>query len=398
MSAPLLRVQGLGKSWPLDATPRARASALIKALVGRPIARRPVLSDISFEVMRGESLGIVGENGAGKSTLLKLIAGVLTPTAGSVERRGSVGALLELGAGFEMERTGRENIGIAAGLMGWARREIEARAPEIEAFADIGRYLDEPVKHYSSGMVVRLGFAIIATVRPELLITDEVLAVGDESFQRKCIRWIEEYLEGGGTLLLVSHSTYHVQKLCRHALWLRDGRMLAHGDVFGVTQDYLAYHERKSAAMRGPELDAAYRGNEYRMLQVSVNESEDEGTRMLDSEALLRVDCRLHSPDGRLPQLGFGVLRADGTALYGQVAEVEGVRGERLDDSHSRFALEIDLRGLLPGSYVLRLHAMDPEGLRVFDTVERPFTLRGASRELGSVRLPHRWLHAGEAP
>lgn len=397
MSAPLLRVQGLGKSWPLDATPRARASALIKALVGRPIERRPVLSDISFEVVRGESLGIVGENGAGKSTLLKLIAGVLTPTAGSVERRGSVGALLELGAGFEMERSGRENIGIAAGLMGWSRREIEARTPEIEAFADIGRYLDEPVKHYSSGMVVRLGFAIIATVRPELLITDEVLAVGDESFQRKCIRWIEEYLEGGGTLLLVSHSTYHVQKLCRHALWLRDGRMLAHGDVFGVTQDYLAYHERKSATMRGPELDAAYRGNEYRLLQVSVNESEDEGTRLLDSEALLRVDCRLHSPDGRLPQLGFGVLRADGTALYGQVAEVEGVRGERLDASHSRFALEIDLRGLLPGSYVLRLHAMDPEGLRVFDTVERSFTLRGASRELGSVRLPHRWLHAGEA-
>jgi lipopolysaccharide transport system ATP-binding protein len=395
---PLVRVLGLGKAWPLDSTPRARASALLRGLLGLPIERAPVLSDISFEVRPGESLGIVGENGAGKSTLLKLIAGVLTPSTGTVERRGSIGALLELGAGFEMERSGRENIAIAAGLMGWSRREIEARTPEIEAFADIGRYLDEPVKHYSSGMVVRLGFAIIATVRPQLLITDEVLAVGDESFQRKCVRWIEDYLEGGGTLLLVSHSTYHVQKLCRHALWLREGRMVAHGDVFEVTQDYLAYHERKSAAARGPELDATYVGHEYRLLRVQLNESEDEGTRLLGAEAELRLDCELHSPDGRLPQLGFGVLRADGTALYGQVAEIEGVRGERLNEHRCRFALALDVSSLLPGSYLLRLHAMDPEGLRMFDTVERAFTVRGASRELGSVRLPHRWLHAGAAP
>lgn len=393
MSAPLLSVRELGKSWPQDASPRARAAALVRALLGRPIARTPVLGDISFEVRAGESLGIIGENGAGKSTLLKLIAGVLTPSAGSVELRGSVGALLELGAGFEMERTGRENIGIAAGLMGWSRRDIEARTPEIEAFADIGRYLDEPVKHYSSGMVVRLGFAIVATVRPQLLITDEVLAVGDESFQRKCIRWIEDYIEQGGTLLLVSHSTYHIQKLCRHALWLREGRMQAHGDVFEVTQDYLAYHERKVAAQQRPELDAAYAGNEYRVVRVVLNDSEDEGQRLLGDERCLRVDAELHSPDGRAPQFSFGVLRADGTALYGQVAEIEGVRGEVLGEQRVRFALELDVSALLPGSYVLRLHAMDPEGLRVFDTVERGFTLRGASRELGSLRLPHRWLH-----
>lgn len=398
MNAPLLRVESLGKSWPVDASPRARASALLRALLGRPIARTPVLRDIRFEVQPGESLGIIGENGAGKSTLLKLIAGVLTPSEGRVQLNATVGALLELGAGFEMERTGRENIGIAAGLMGWSRREIEARTPEIEAFADIGRYLDEPVKHYSSGMVVRLGFAIIATVRPQLLITDEVLAVGDESFQRKCIRWIEDYLENGGTLLLVSHSTYHIQKLCKHALWLREGRVQAYGDVFDVTQDYLAYHERKSAAERGPELDAAYAGSEYRLVRVALNGSENEGARLLADGEPLRVEAELHSPDGRSPQFSFGVIRADGTALYGQVAEIEGVRGEPLGGSRSRYALEIDPSALLPGSYVLRLHAMDPEGLRVFDTVERAFTLRGASRELGCVRLPHRWLHAGAKP
>ncbi len=398
MNAPLLRVESLGKSWPVDASPRARASALLRALFGRSIARTPVLRDIGFEIRPGESLGIIGENGAGKSTLLKLIAGVLTPSEGRVQLNATVGALLELGAGFELERTGRENIGIAAGLMGWSRREIEARTPEIEAFADIGRYLDEPVKHYSSGMVVRLGFAIIATVRPQLLITDEVLAVGDESFQRKCIRWIEDYLEHGGTLLLVSHSTYHIQKLCKHALWLREGRVQAYGDVFDVTQDYLAYHERKSAAERGPELDAGYAGSEYRLVRVAINDSQDEGARLLAEGESLRVEAELHSPDGRSPQFSFGVIRADGTALYGQVAEIEGVRGEPLGGSRTRYGLEIDPSALLPGSYVLRLHAMDPEGLRVFDTVERAFTLRGASRELGCVRLPHRWLHAGARP
>lgn len=394
MSAPLLRVEGLGKSWPVDASPRARARALLDALLGRPIERTPVLRDIDFEVRPGESLGIIGENGAGKSTLLKLIAGVLTPSTGQVELSATVGALLELGAGFELERTGRENIAIAAGLMGWSRRDIEERSPEIEAFADIGRYLDEPVKHYSSGMVVRLGFAIIATVRPQLLITDEVLAVGDESFQRKCIRWIEDYLEAGGTLLLVSHSTYHIQKLCKNALWLREGRVQAYGDVFDVTQDYLAYHERKVAAERGPGLDAGYAGSEYRLVRVWVNDSEDESARLLHEGAMLRIEAELFSPDGRSPQFSFGVIRADGTALYGQVAEVEGIRAEPLDRQRARYALEIDPSGLLPGSYVLRLHAMDPEGLRVFDTVERAFTLRGASRELGCVRMPHRWLHA----
>jgi lipopolysaccharide transport system ATP-binding protein len=396
VTSPLLTVRGIGKAWPLDSSPRARASALLRALLGRPIARTPVLADITFDVCPGESLGIIGENGAGKSTLLKLIAGVLTPTSGSVECRATVGALLELGAGFEMERSGRENIAIAAGLMGWSRREIEARAPEIEAFADIGRYIDEPVKHYSSGMVVRLGFAIIATVRPQLLITDEVLAVGDESFQRKCIRWIEDYLAGGGTLLLVSHSTYHIQKLCKHALWLREGRVQAYGDVFDVTQDYLAFHERKSAQENGPRLQSDHAGNEYRLVRVTVNDSEDEGTRLLGHDALLQVRCELHSPDGRIPQFSFGVLRADGTALYGQVAEIDGGRALQLDAQRSAYALELDVSSLLPGSYILRLHAMDPEGLRVFDTVERAFTVRGASRELGCVRLPHRWQQPAE--
>jgi lipopolysaccharide transport system ATP-binding protein len=160
----------------------------------------------------------IGENGAGKSTLLKIVAGVIEPTRGRITVGGRVGALLELGSGFHPDYTGLANIDLAAALLGLVPAEIAEKRDEIIAFADIGEHINDPIKHYSSGMVVRLGFAVATTLAPDVLITDEVLAVGDESFQKKCVAWMENYLAGGGTLLLCSHSMYHVQKLCRSAL------------------------------------------------------------------------------------------------------------------------------------------------------------------------------------
>lgn len=391
MSAPLLAVESLGKAYPAASTAGARASALARILLGRPIRRFPVLQDIGFEIHPGQSLGVIGENGAGKSTLLKLICGVLHPTWGRVERRGSVGALLELGAGFDLEHSGRQNLLTAGRLMGMGERELQDKLEGIIGFADIGRYIDEPVKHYSSGMVVRLGFALVAAQRPDLLITDEVLAVGDESFQKKCIRWMEDYLDGGGTLLLVSHSMYHIQKLCKQALWLQQGRVQAFGDVFDVTQDYLAYHERKSVREIGSELDQAYSGEEYRIVALELNGRAEAIPLTLPGGEPLRLDARVFSPDGRCPQFGFGLLRADGTPVYGTSTEIDGSTGEALDAHHFRFRCEIDTSALLPGGYALKLHVLDPEGMRLFDTVDRGLTVRGASRELGLVRLPHRW-------
>ena len=392
----LLSVNGLGKSYPSSASPGARLGALRAALFGGTVPRKPVLEGVTFSVQRGESLGIVGENGAGKSTLLKLISGVLHPTAGTVRRSGTVGALLELGAGFDPEHSGSENIRTSAALMGWSADDIAARQQEIEAFADIGRYLHEPVKHYSSGMVVRLGFAVIAAVRPDLLITDEVLAVGDESFQKKCIRWMEDYLDDGGTLLLVSHSMYHVQKLCKHALWIKDGRPHAYGDVFDVTQDYLAYHERKSVRDVGPDIEAGYSGGEYRITRVCIDGSEDTLARSLQPGGSLRIEAHLHTPDARVPHLGVGILRADGTAVFGTTSEMDAAAAQRIDASHVAYTIDLDHLPLLPGSYTIKLHALDPEGVRLFDTVERGFTVRGASRELGLLNLTRRW-HAPEA-
>src|SRR5690606_33783492 len=246
------------------------------------------LEDVSLSVLPGQSLAIIGENGAGKSTLLKMLCGVLQPSAGSIQRRGRIGALLELGAGFDRERSGRANIAVSAGLMGWSAKETAEREAEIIAFADIGRYIDEPVKHYSSGMVVRLGFAVIAALKPDLLVTDEVLAVGDESFQKKCVRWMQDYLAGGGTLILVSHSMYHVQKLCRHACWLRAGEVAMQGDVFDVTQAYLAWHERTSAPARERD-EATLGGLEFSVIGASLNGEDGTAPLVLDHGDRLRV-------------------------------------------------------------------------------------------------------------
>jgi lipopolysaccharide transport system ATP-binding protein len=394
VNAPLIVAQGLGKSYPKVHRNSDRLRALGRLLfTGEDPDRISVLRDVNLEIRRGESLGLIGENGAGKSTLLKLITGVLTPTTGSVEVNGEIGALLELGAGFHPEYSGRDNIAMSAALHGLDGTELRKRLPEIIAFADIGRYIDEPVKHYSSGMVVRLGFAVIASLKPDLLVTDEVLAVGDESFQKKCVQWMQDYLAGGGTLILVSHSMYHIQKLCRHACWLRGGEVAMSGDVFDVTQAYLAYHEQKFAPKRNPQLAA--RGNvEFSVVSIALNDEESERPLLLDMGAALNVRARVHSRDGRVPCLAIGIVRADGTPVYGVSTEMDGCMPQRIGADEYLCELQFSDLALLPGNYSVRVHPLDSEGVRVFDTRERGLTIRGASRELGMVRLAHRWNHA----
>jgi len=391
VSEVLVRLSGVGKRYPLVHRNADRMRAMLRALSGqRGIADVAVLQGVDLVVRRGESVGIIGENGAGKSTLLKVLTGVLNASDGSVEVNGSVGALLELGAGFHPEYTGRQNISTAAALMGMTSSDIRAKTEEIIEYADIGRYIDEPIKHYSTGMVVRLGFAVVAARRPDLLITDEVLAVGDESFQKKCIRWIEDFLSQGGTLLLVSHSMYHVQKLCRHALWLQAGRVQAYGDVYDVTQDYLAYHERKTATQTEPDpkLNSA---EDYRITSVLLNGRDGLTPLILGESRTLSIAIEMFSPDDRAPHLAVGLLRADGTAVYGTTSEIDAATPNRSAAHRFTYQLRFDALTLLPGQYSLKLHALDPEGLRLFDTEVRELIVRGTSREFGIVRLSHQW-------
>lgn len=391
MSTPLVEATGLAKRYPVLGHRGDRVAALWDMLRGQPPRRHvSVLEDVSFRVSPGESLAIIGENGAGKSTLLKLVTGVLTPSAGTVRTRGRVAALLELGAGFHPELSGRDNVRLAAALHGLDAGETAARMPEIGAFADIGRYLDEPVKHYSSGMVVRLGFAVVAAMRPDLLVTDEVLAVGDEAFQRKCIRWLDDYLAGGGTLLLVSHSIYHVQKLCRRAIWVDAGRIRAQGGVFDVCQRYLAAQEARRAGEAAAAAPAAGPA-EYRVESVRINGDGGQGPVTVAAGAALEQEVVIHSLEGRPPVMLNGWVRGDGTPVYGVSSEMDGVPAEALGDGRFRFRLVFEPLLLLPGSYRLRTSALDAEALRSFDTMDREVTVLGAAREYGLVRLPHAW-------
>jgi lipopolysaccharide transport system ATP-binding protein len=385
---PLLRLDAVGKDYAKVETRGGRIRLVVDLLRGRGAAHVfRALDGVSLELRRGESLGIVGENGAGKSTLLKIVAGVVKPTRGSVAVSGRVGALLELGSGFHPEYTGLANIDLAAALLGLAPGEIDAKREEIIAFADLGEHIDDPIKHYSSGMVVRLGFAVATALAPDILITDEVLAVGDESFQKKCVAWIERFLGNGGTLLLCSHSMYHVQKLCHRALWLKGGQVECYGDAAGVTQAYLAYHEEKSRGTPDPATPGqAAAAGVYAITSLAIEPGEtvEQGT-------ALAVAGEVYTPDGRTPVVLIGIVRADGTPVYGVATDMDGCLPERVAENRFAFALSFPDLALLPGKYFVRVHALDPEGVRLFDNVERPLVVTGTTRELGLVRLPHRW-------
>ena len=389
----LVRIEGVSKIYPRVHKSHERLKAFVSLLFGRePSNGARVLSNINLEVNRGQSLGIIGENGAGKSTLLKVLTGVIQPTVGRVVVHANIAAMLELGAGFQPDFSGMENVRMKASLMGLSSKELDERLDDILDFADIGEYIHEPVKHYSSGMVVRLGFAVITACRPDLLITDEVLAVGDESFQKKCIRWIQQFLEQGGTLLLVSHSMYVVQKLCHRAVWIHEGSIKQYGEVFPVTQAYLAWHEKRQAKEKEERMQATGEGAYYRIDKFTLNGSEDDTLPDFSMGDDLAIELQIYSPDGRPPVGVVGIVRADGTPVYGVVSDNDNIKPKKLTDQSYLFRLRFNKLSLLPGSYNLSGHSMDPEGVRVFDNRQVTFTIKGNTKEVGYVRLPHQWL------
>lgn len=244
-----IRVQNLSKCYQLYDRPEDRLKQAIYPRLRRLMGMEPknyarefwALRDVPFEVKKGETVGIIGRNGSGKSTLLQLICGTLAPTYGTVETNGRVAALLELGAGFNPEFTGRENVYMNGALLGLSRQEIDARFDDIAAFADIGQFIDQLVKTYSSGMYARLAFSIAIHVDPEVLIIDETLAVGDARFIAKCMRRIKDIQDRGTTILFVSHDVSSVRTLCDRAIWLEKGCLHKDGDVFPVTGEYMEY-------------------------------------------------------------------------------------------------------------------------------------------------------------
>ena len=296
-----IRAENLGKHFGLA---RAADSGLKKEMARRlhPSLRAEpglwALRDLSFAVGEGESVGIIGPNGAGKSTLFKILSRVTRPTRGRLEIQGSVGALIELGAGFHPELSGRENIFLCGSILGMKRKEILARLDEIIAFSELEAFIDVPVKRYSSGMYLRLGFSIAAHLYPDILLLDEVLSVGDLAFQKKCFEWLHRSLDSRRVVFLVSHQMHNIENLCRRVLYLDEGRLIFDGPSERAISLYLSDLGRRSALKTGPFPGDPLRAGPFGVSSVSLWDGEDRpaDSIVLDSPLKIRIEYEAPVP------------------------------------------------------------------------------------------------------
>ncbi|MGQ9482795.1 ABC transporter ATP-binding protein [Chloroflexus sp.] len=366
--------------------------------------------DVSFAVEEGQSIGFVGHNGAGKSTILKLMTRVLEPTSGRVTTQGRIAALLELGSGFHPELSGRENVFLYGSLMGFGRKEMQRKLPEIIEFSEIGPFLDTEVKHYSSGMYTRLAFAVATTVDPDILITDEVLAVGDETFQRKCIDRIYGFRRAGKTIVFVSHALDVVRSLCDVAVWLDHGEMKAYGEAGKVVDAYLAdVNERERAELEerlhNEDDDQTH---ESRMRRGS-REVEITRVQLLDAQGRERITFRTHEPltirihylaHQRIecPVFGVGINHESGPWLTGPNTgfdkyHIPFIEGAGIID------YTIPRLPFLGGRYLVSASATDSTQLYEFDVHDRMYPLvihsDGVSQRYGMVFCEGNWSWYG---
>ncbi|MGF6493641.1 lipopolysaccharide transport system ATP-binding protein [Luteibacter sp. 621] len=319
----VLEVTGLGKAFREYGSELKRFATWFGVKV-KPREEHWVIRGISFAVGQGEAIGIVGQNGAGKSTLLKLITRTLMPTEGSVAVHGRVAAILELGMGFSADLTGRQNVYHAAGLMGFSREQIDAAMPDIEAFAEIGEYFDEYVRTYSSGMQMRVAFSVATAFRPDILIVDEALSVGDAYFQHKCFKRIKEFREQGTSLLIVSHDSGAIQNMCDRAILLQGGRVLKDGDPVEVMDAYNALiAERENTTMKVERLESGQVQTisgtfEAVVKDIRLHAASGEPVEFVDvgQDVELRIDVEAHSDIPRLV-LGYMIKDRLGQPVFG---------------------------------------------------------------------------------
>ncbi|MEP6742092.1 MAG: ABC transporter ATP-binding protein [bacterium] len=303
------------------------------------------LKDVSFEVAAGEVLGVIGRNGAGKSTLLKILSRITKPTKGHVELHGRVGSLLEVGTGFHSELTGRENIFLNGAILGMSRREIEAKFAEIVAFAETEEFLDTPVKHYSSGMTVRLAFAVAAHLEPEILIIDEVLAVGDIAFQKKCLGKMNEVARSGRTVLFVSHDLSAINALCNRAILLHDGELIRNGPTREVTAHYLDKTNKLYSAITWVDFDHKKSGDvQLRSAHISQRGVE---TRAIDCREPFNLSFEYENTIA-VPNARFFILirNARGDVVFG-TSDYDVPEEQPLNRQSGRFISQVTVPGAL---------------------------------------------------
>ena len=396
---PAVRVSQLSKVYKLYWGPRS----LFKEMVLRVPSHQQfwALKEISFEVSEGEAFGIIGENGAGKTTLLQILAGATFPTSGSANVQGKASALLELTAGFHPDFTGRENIYFSGALAGLSRSQIQESESEIIAFSELEEFIDKPVKTYSSGMHVRLGFSLATGFDPSILVIDEALAVGDQRFQKKCTDRILNFKRKGCTILFCSHNLYQVKTLCERAIWLKRGRIAAQGvaqEVVDRYTDYVREDESKSPPVSSPAVESD-RDSKRQICWIEktvLSDAEHRPRSEFESGDPLQVDIWCYFGPGfeGIPAVAVALVRNDGVCVYTASSNTAGDSLRQESPHHYHARVVFPETPLLSGRYYLNVVATDQEKLQAYDIVERAqtFTVSSTDRGIGLVRLHHYWI------
>lgn len=396
---PAISAKNLSKCYQLYATPKDRLKQFLWRGKRQYFREFWALRDVSFDIMPGEVVGIIGRNGSGKSTLLQLVCGTLTPTTGEVKVKGRVAALLELGAGFNPEFTGRENVFMSAAIMGLSEEEIAARFEDIVDFSGIRDFIDQPVKTYSSGMYVRLAFSVAINVDPDILVIDEALSVGDGEFSRKSFDRIMALKKQNKTILFCSHSLYQVEALCNRAVWLNHGAIAAEGKTAEVIIAYDAF------------LSGKHKHDETQIPQAEMPTQEQGTARIIRVEAcadgvpgkLLQIDSRhgnlavnvAFSSDPSLPAPSVAVCISgqDGRIVTSAGSQNDGLTLVRDPSGNGGVSLRFDGFPLLKGRYDIHVYLMCERAIHVYDIANMVAELNVTQRslELGFVSIPHGW-------
>jgi lipopolysaccharide transport system ATP-binding protein len=370
---------------------------ILKELLLRRQYHRPfwALKEFSFQAAGGLTLGVIGNNGAGKSTLLKLITGTTAPTSGSVWTRGRVASLLELGTGFHPEFTGHENILFTAATMGVQGKEALARVPEIIEFSELSEFINQPVRTYSSGMYLRLGFAVATAFDPDILVIDEALAVGDQNFQKKCIDRIHRFKEGGRNIVFCSHNLYQVRHLCDQAVWLHRGECRASGPAPDVVDHYSDFQREAGSGDKAGSGDspAGSQQDFSRIESAALTDLCGRRRDVFQTGEGLRLTVRARFRDASHPNLGIAVVRNDGTVCYCTNTGEDLFQMKKEEDGAHVATLEFSRLELLSGRYHFSIATTDERSLQAYQIVEStcPFIVRHVGSDYGLVRLPHQW-------
>lgn len=374
-----------------------------------------VLKDVSFSIMPGEAVALIGPNGAGKSTILKLISSIIPPTSGTIEINGCVSSLLELGAGFHPDLSGRENIYLNGSILGLSRKEIDRKYTAIVDFADIGEYIELPVKHYSSGMYLRLAFAVASHMEPDILLIDEVIAVGDHIFQQRCLKRLAQLKQAGVTLILISHSMDMVRAYCQRGIWLENGVIQENGDIERVVETYLTSQyqrhvanrvklpERVSTVAQQTLTEAGQAINRWGSGEIEITSVEllnhfdrRQTTFHVGEPLTIRMYYRASEPV-EAPVFGIAIYRSDGLQINGPNTKQSDYPIEVI---HKQGFIDyiIEALNLLPGSYELSVAVYDSQAVQAYDHQHRLYrfqVLPGKVTETyGAFYLPSRWQHA----